>query len=81
MNLPYWVIAYLPKKMQEEQIQKIWDAKSDESILNAYKDANDWIEIDSFDYTSSPTTRSIADSCFKRLDNYIKPQMAKRKLF
>ncbi len=79
MSLLRIVVSYLPKKYQDKYIQKQWGKKSDASIMAAYKDATEWIEI-SKGIMSTPTIRDIASDCQDRLDKFIMPQVNKRGL-
>ena len=79
MKLPLSIVSYLPKKWQDKFIQKRWDKKSDDTIIAALKDANDWIGLGKGSM-STPTIREIASDCQDRLDKFIMPQVTKRGL-
>ena len=79
MKLPLIVVTFLPKKWQDKYIQKQWDNKTDESILTALADANEWIEL-SKGIMSGIVIEEIAKDCQDRLDKFIIPQVTKRGL-
>jgi len=79
MKLPLIIVSYLPKKLQDKYIQHVWDNKKDRSILRAFVDATDWIDL-SIGSMDSLVVADIAEDCVKRLDKHIMPQMRKRKL-
>jgi hypothetical protein len=78
MKLPTLLVTFLPKNMQAKYVNYVWDNKSDESILESYKDATEWIELSS--KMASETLVKIAADCQDRLDKYIMPQINKRGL-
>ena len=80
MNIPLWLLMYLPEKVQEKQIRKRWSKKTDNEILGAFEDSTEWIDI-SLGIMESKTTKGIAQTCFKRLDKYILPEIRDRGLF
>ena len=57
----------------------VWNARSDQEILESYKDSMEWISL-STGCMRSKTTIKIAQRCQRRLDNYVLPQMKKRGL-
>lgn len=78
-----WIIPFLPKRFQDAYVQRCWNKKSDEQILNAYHDATQWISTISWMGSKidvSGSTEGISDDCKKRLNNWILPQMEKREL-
>lgn len=79
MKLPLSIVSYLPKKYRDKYIQKQWDNKSDDSIMIAYKDATEWIEL-SKGALSGIVIEEIASDCQDRLDKFIMPQVTKRGL-
>lgn len=79
MKLPLIIVTFLLKKWQDKYIQKQWDNKTDESILIALEDANEWIEL-SKGIMSTTLTKDIAKNCQDRLDKFILPQVTKRGL-
>jgi hypothetical protein len=58
---------------------QVWDEKPDSSILVAYKDAMDWLQLEMGRFPIS-LPDSLIDSLNMRLENYIIPQMQKRGL-
>ena len=79
MQLPLYIVSFLPKKYKDRHVQRKWDNKTDESIRIAFKDASEWIALGNGSM-STPTIRSIADDCKVRLVKFILPQMIKRRL-
>lgn len=64
---------------RNRKIQAVWDAKSDEDIMVAYSDANDWLGLE------RPNGRfqlpeTLKASLEMRVKEYIAPQMEKRGL-
>ena len=79
MKLPLIIVSYLPKKYKDRYIQKQWDNKSDDSIMIAFNDAVDWMQLASGSM-ATPTIKDIARDCENGLLAHIKPQMIKRGL-
>ena len=80
MMLPVWVIAMLPRDMQRKKICKRWDSRTDEEIIDALDDAQNWISIISKDDDTNDHLIKLSDDCQMRIDEYIMPQIIKRNI-
>ncbi len=70
------VIHYFSK---EARIQRVWDKKSDEEILEAYKDNRIWYS--NLKFLQFTSNFSLWKQVNYRYDKLIKPQMDKRNLW
>ena len=81
--VPKWMLPLIPVGIRinyvRDNIGKVWEEKSNRSILDAFEDATDWVDI-SMGMFESPTTDKIAQDCYMRLEKYILPQMVRRGL-
>lgn len=78
MRLPAWIIVWLPKKWQQQAIDNTWNSRTDEEIIESFKDSEGWISLSR--KRESEVLLEIADDCRTRLTQYILPQMRKRGL-
>jgi len=64
------------------QRKAVWAVRTDDEIINSYKDAMSWLMLEKpGKHTSGYTLpKSFSNSCRGRLDKYILPEMKRRKI-
>lgn len=78
IRIPFIILWLFPKSVQEWEINRIWDSKSDSDLIAARDENLAWVRNFERYKDTNPILYSIATDCQTKLDERILPQLRKR---